>query len=264
MNKTTIISLLLAIILVIIVVPKIKSTTIKQEEESTLKEKVETKEVTSLKTALKNYPAFKDSDVIVNEEQTSVRIDDKYDVTIKNNLYSMTIKDHNLESDYCKIVDAIETNLGADIGKSTITCEMTLDGTLNLGGISVEFFDTYKVLTVNADEKAVLYDTANNQENKDIISIDKINYGIDFDNYLFTSMSTNYLSDSKIFKICGNVAETKKTKDKSFTFTIYDESKNPLDNQTFEYKNDTEKYTPFCLDYTRNIDDVRYYSVEQK
>lgn len=191
----------------------------------------ETLRFEKLKNALLASSTFENSTITTNANQELVNVDGKYDIVIKSGFYSMTIKDQKLEKGYCEIVDAIEQSLGLEVGQSIETCEKTLAGMINLGGINVELFDTYKVLTVSSENIPTLFSTTNNHIEKDLISIDEINYNIKLDNYLFTSMSEQYDSTKKEYSLCGNVYNSKKTKNKEFIFKLYDENKNELEKK---------------------------------
>jgi len=260
MNKKTILITILGILLIAISLTIYSSFS--KKNDTTHDYDLEPTKIEILKKALLNYPDFANSKITTDKDKNTLTIDDKYEIVIKNGYYSMTIKNLKLESDYCRIVDAIEVSLGTKAGKSIETCEKTLDGSINLGGISADLYDTYKVLTVNSDEASTLFDTNKSHKEREIISKDEINYNITIGDYLFTSMSVNYTADNKTLKICGNVIKENENKDKTFTITTFDKDKKELDKKNYKYENETSKYVPFCIEYTRELDDVKYYSID--
>lgn len=260
LNKKTILITILAILL--IAVSSTIYSSFSKKNDTTHDYDLEPTKIETLKKALLDYPDFAKSKITTDKDKNTLMINDKYEIVIKNGYYSMTIKNLKLESDYCRIVDAIEVSLGTQAGKSIETCEKTLAGKINLGGISADLYDTYKVLTVNSEEASTLFDPSKSHKEREIISKDEINYNITIDDYLFTSMSANYTTDNKTLKICGNVIEEKDNKDKTFTITTYDKDKKELDKKNYKYENTTNKYVPFCVDYIRELDDVKYYSID--
>ncbi len=226
-------------------------------------EPIEKERFRKLRDILANSPYFKDSSFTEKDSHQTMIVDGTYDISIKPSSYSMTIKDDKPEETYCQIVDAIEMNLGAKEGASLETCRETLRGSIDLGGISAEIFDNYKVLTVKSDEPAKLYNREISHAFKDIISIDEEEYIIEEDDYIFTSMRTQYASSTKTYSICGHLFNPQKNTG-SFTFTIYDDQKNPIGTKDYEYIKDTKKYKTFCVDFTLDQDSVKYYGVGGK
>ena len=214
-----------------------------------------------LKKILKDSTYFDNSKFKYDYENLRLTLDDKYDISIKSGTYMMNIKDERSEEFYCKIVDAIEMSFGTDKGEAIETCKETLDGAINLGGISVEFFDNYKVLTVNMNEKATLYSTNSTHVAEELISIDEINYDIKLDNYMFTMMSTNYKEETHELNICGNVFNKRK-KTCNFVFTIYDENKEEIKTSDYKYENDTGKYISFCTVFQDETNSAKFYSLK--
>ncbi len=261
MKKRNIILIVIIVILIAVAILVLYSKNDKKDEKIPLETKEETKSET-LKNLLQESSYFKDSKITIDSEKQTVKIDDLYDISIKSGYYMMTIKDTKLESGYCNIVDAVETSLGLEAGSSIETCKKTLDGIINIGGITAEIYDDYKVLSVNSEEKAILYDITREHKEKELISIDEINYNIDIDNYLFTSMTTGFTEASKEYSVCGHIYN-KNNKDKEFLFKIYDIDKNILNEQKFTFANDTKKYLSFCVDFPSDKNNIKYYSIEE-
>lgn len=225
-------------------------------------ETVETTRYKKLESIIKSSEKFKDAELTPNEKQTSMNIDGKYDIAIKQGSYMMTIKDEKLEGDYCEIVDIIEQSLGLE-ESSIETCEQTLKGTVDLGGISAEIFENYKVLTVSSEEPAKLYKVKESHVEDELISTDEVDYEIAIEDFVFSSMRTNYTKDSKTYNVCGHVYNPKK-KEGKFELAIYDEKKDRLAEKEYIYQNDTKKFQTFCIDFTLEIDSVKYYSIGEK
>ncbi len=254
-----IITIVLIIILItfVILVSLFKNTSDEQVPSlTTPNTKLET-----LENILSSSTYFKDSSITTNEDKQSLTIDDKYEVIVKSGYYMMTIKDIKLEDTYCQIVDSIETSLGASVGSSIETCTKTLDGLIDMGGISAEIYEDYIILSVNSEELANLYDEFRSHSAEELISVDEINYNLNIDDYLFTSMSTGFTEATKEYTICGHLYN-KDNKEKTFLFKIYDNNKSLLNEQSFTYTNDSNKYTPFCLDFASEVDNIKYYSIE--
>lgn len=211
--------------------------------------------VETLKNLLENSSYFSDSKIKANNEQGTVTIDKKYVITIKNSTYQMTIRDTKLESTYCKIVDVIENSLGAESGSTIDTCQKTLNGSINLGGINVEFFETYKLLTVNALEPSTLYLEENEKDETSVISTEENNYSVVIDDYIFTSILPNYLVDAKTLSICGNVYNPRKKANDTFNITLFDSNKNLLATKEYVYENTSKKYTSFCVEFDNVLSD---------
>ena len=226
-------------------------------------ETVENTKIATLKKAIETSSYFQNSKIDINATKDSLIIDDSYEIIIKTGYYQMTIKDTKQESTYCKIVDAIEQNLGLKEGKSIDTCEKTLEGSINIGGINAEIYDTYKVLSVNIDTPASLYNIESTHESGDLIPIEKVNYNIKIDNYLLTSMKPTFNENSKLFNICGNIYNKNKKASNNFKITLYDTNKNKLDSKTYKYENKTQKYIPFCVEYPLEINTVKFYSISK-
>mgnify|MGYP003571315108 CR=1 FL=1 len=225
-----------------------------------LNETSEMDKLDKLKNILKASGYFDNSKYEYDLENDKITIDNKYDISIKTGYYSMNIKDSKDESVYCNIVDAINISFGGKAGESIETCRLTLEGAIDLGGISVEFFDTYKVLSVSNGEKPTLYNISNSHSEDELISIDEINYDIKIDDYMFTTMSTKYIEQTKVYSICGNIFSYKKSQD-DFLFKIYDEKKEEISDVTYSFSKDSNKYKPFCVEFSENGEFARFYSV---
>lgn len=217
----------------------------------------------TLKKALSSYEDFKDSKITSNKDSNMASIDDKYDVSIKSGYYMMTIKDASVESEYCKIVDAIEVGLGGKVGDSITTCEETLAGRVGYGHIAAEIYDNYKVLTVNYEEKSSLYDPNNTRELEELISTDEINYSIKTKDYLFTSISTGYTKEAKLYNVCAHAYNPNSKAKDTFTISLYDERKDLLKEKNFTYENDSKKYISFCVDFDVDDNLIKYYSIKE-
>lgn len=227
-------------------------------------DKVEEKtEYDVLKEILEKSSYFVDSDFTYGDTDSSLVIDGKYTVNIKSGTYSMTIKDANNEDKYCEIVDAIEKNFGATEGSSLETCKATLDGKFALGGISMESFDTYKILTVSSLEPATLYDEEKTKQEKEIISVDEKNFTLSIEEDLFSSLTSNYNMDKRTYSICGNVYHPQKSSLEGFKVKLYDETKNLLAENTYQYTETFERYMPFCVDISGEVANAKYYSIEK-
>lgn len=225
-------------------------------------DKIEEKRYTTLENLLKSSSKFKDSDITANESKEIVTIDKKYDITIKNGYYMMTVKNKEEEKIYCEVVDAVEQSFGKKEGASLETCEETLKGIIEIGGIAVELYDNYKILTVNSEEAAKLYDIDNSHGAKDIISVDEINYNIKIDDYIMTSISTAFTEEAKLYNVCGHIYNANAKNDK-LIFKIYDANKEEIASKEYTYKNDTKKYKTFCTEFALDLDNVKYYSIEK-
>lgn len=221
---------------------------------------VEERRFDKLKTLLENSTYFADSHITVNSTFEIANIDDKYDISIKSGTYSMRIDDPKQEKEYCKIVDAIEQSLGVKPESSLETCEKTLAGVFDLGGISAEIFDTHKNLTVYREEKAKLYEELALHQKNDFISLDEVDYIVSIDGYTFSSIVSTYSPDTKTASVCGNIHHPKNQK-KKFTVSLYDEQKSEIVRKEYEFQNDTPKYKSFCLDFTLKTNGVKYYSI---
>lgn len=260
-KKITIITSIVLIILGVGLI--IYFSTKKEETNAPLQSTTTTSEYDKLKTILKESPYFEKSKFEYDETTNKVTIDEKYEVFIKSGYYLMNIKDTKNESTYCNVVDAVEISLGLEKGKSISTCEATLDGSINMGAINADVYDSYKVLTVNNTEVTALYNTTNSYKNDELISIDEINYNIDFSNYLFTSMSTGYTADVKLFTVCGHVFNKNNTP-ATFTFTTYDANKAAITSSDYVFENDTKQYATFCADFNNDAGFAKYYSIDKK
>lgn len=225
-------------------------------------EPIENSRFETLKSALKDSTYFKNSEITASTSKEVATVDGKYDISIKNGYYMMTIRDMNQIDKYCEIVDAIEQSLGAKEGESLLTCKETLNGSINVGDITADIYDTYKVLTVSSETPAKLYNVENSHGNDDLISVDEINYNIKIDDYLLTSMSTNFIKESNQYNICGNIYNAKE-KEGKLIFSIYDNDSNKVNEKEYAYSNSTKKYLTFCVDFSLDIDNIKYYSVKK-
>lgn len=216
----------------------------------------------TFKKAIEDSTYFKDSQIVLDASKIKVTINGKYNVYIKNGLYSMRIDDPEDETYYCQIVDSVEQSFGEKPGSSMSTCMETLKGSIEIGGISAEIFDSYKILSVKSNEKALLYDVLKSHVNGELISVDEINYNIKFDDYLLTSLKPKYDDTKDIFNICGHIYNKDKVGDE-FIFSLYDEKKEMIDQVNYAYNNDTKKFLSFCVEKEIDTDIVRYYSIEK-
>lgn len=260
-QKTSISIVLLIIVLGFAVFLFIKKLNLPEREPSINIEPIENTKFSNLKKFLEASTYFPNAKIASNEERDSLIIDDQYEIVIKTGYYQMTIKDSKQEDTYCQIVDAIEQGLGLPAEKSIETCKKTLEGSINIGGINAEIYDTYKVLSVNIDTPATLYNIDSTHTSGDVISIDKINYNIKIDNYLLTSLYSSYQSTTKLYSICGNIYNPSKKATDKFEISIYDNNKKEIAKKTYKYENNTKKYIPFCVDYPLDTDSAKYYSV---
>lgn len=262
MKKNRVVVFIISLVLFILSVTSIRFVLLQNEEDNFEVESIDKKRFEILKASLEKSGYFIGSDIEYDDVKRVASIDKDYDIHIKSGTYMMTIKDFNRENKYCEIVDAIEQGLGVQPGKAIDTCKETLNGSLNLGGISAEIYDNYKVLSVQSEEKAQLYDAANSHMENELISVDEINYNINIDDYLITSISTNFASSIKQYSLCGNIFNKNK-KENDFFISIYDENKELLNGMVYQYRNETDKYISFCVEYNVERDNIKYYSINR-
>lgn len=260
-RKLIIISVIILLIGFIIALYLIAHKEATQSLDPDLSNLPQTSSLNKLKEIIISSEYFEKPKFKTDTENNKLTLNDKYDVIIKNGYYMMNIKDVKDEDVYCKIVDAVEMSFGVEKGKSIETCEKTLDGNLNMGGINVEFFETYKVLTVNSEEASTIYNVLNTYKSEELILVEELNYDIQIDKYLFTSMYGGYSDDIKVYSMCGNLYHPS-DKEKEFVFTIYDENKNVIGEKNYLYNNSTNLYSTFCVNFENQIDIVKYYSVK--
>ncbi len=225
---------------------------------------VEPKENTKfdiLKKALTSSSYFKDASIIPNEDLSSAIIDEKYEVSIKNGYYMMTIRDANLDDDYCRIVDAIEVSLGGKEGDSLNTCREVLKGKISTSHISAEIYDTYKELTVHATELSKLYNPERSHQEDEKISVDEINYNVTIDDFLLTSITTGSSAGMDTYSICGHIYNPKIGIQKEFTFSLYNAEEELLESKNYIYENSSKKFTSFCVDFEAKENLIKYYSI---
>lgn len=224
-------------------------------------EPIENTKLSLLKKTLESSTYFNNSNIVTNEANNSLIIDEKYEILIKTSYYQMTIKDQTLEDKYCEIVDAIEQGHGIIPGKSLETCKKTLEGSINIGGINAEIYDEYKVLSVNIDTPASLYNIDASHEDGDLIPVEEVSYNIQMDKYLLTSMKPSFQENTKLYSVCGNIFNPSKKASNEFKITIFDKEKKELASKNYKYENNTKKYIPFCINYPLETDTVKYYSI---
>ncbi len=234
----------------------------KPPKNDALVETLEEKRFNAFKRVLSASTYFVNSSVELDSNKIKAVVDGKYVVYIKSGTYMMRIDDVTQEREYCKIVDAVEQSFGEEPGNSILTCMETLNGSIEIGGISAEIYDTYKVLSVKSDEKSLLYDISKSHANGELISVDEINYNIKISNYLLTSMDAKYNDTEDIFGICGHIYNHDKLED-TFVFSTYDENKQLIGQMDFKYENSTKKFLPFCVEEKLDKDIVKYYSIER-
>jgi len=216
-------------------------------------------ELDKLKQTLVNSKYFENSNFDTDEKNLTLTIDQKYKIEIMAGFYRMTIVDNS--DVYCKVVDAVEMSLELEKGKSITTCEETIQGKINLGGINYETVDGIKYLTVNIDDRANLYEIDNTYKDGDIISIKDEKYDIKSNGFTFSTMSFGFTQSANLYCVCGHVyGENVNT---GFMFKIYDKNKNELAEKTFEYDNSSKKYKTFCVEYDLNQNNVDYYSISK-
>lgn len=206
---------------------------------------------TILKATLKDSGYYSNSSFKYNDEKDLLTIDSKYNVYIKSGYYLMNIRNEKDEEEYCHIVDAVEMHLGYSKGESLETCHMTLDGIIDIGGISVTKYDNYKVLTVNYKEKTILYSKDGAHKFDEAINVDEQNYTVEDYNYIFSSITTSYSDELKQYSICGNIYNDL-VSDGNFTFELYN-NKEAIDSSEYQYDNDKEEYKNFCVEF-KNIE----------
>lgn len=214
----------------------------------------------NFKNILSSKRDFADSTYSYDPTNNKVTIDNKYDIYIKNGYYMMNISNDDDRNVYCEIVDAVEKSLGSK-ESSMNTCNMTLDGVISLGGINSNDYGEYKVLTVNTNEKATLYDDITSHDEDDYINLEEINYTVKIDDYIFSNMKFKLEDESSSkFDICGNLFN-KNNSMGNFTFTTFDSNKTPLESKKYTYQNDTNKYESFCVEFNM-AEKARYYTIK--
>lgn len=215
---------------------------------------------TVLKSTLKNSGYFEESSFKYNDENNVMTIDEKYNIYVKSGYYSMNVRNEDDEDVYCKVVDAVEMHLGHQKGASIETCEMTIDGIIDIGGISVTDYKNYKTLSVNYKEKTILYSRDSAHALDEYISVDEQNYTIEDSEYIFSSLTSTYSEELKSYSICGNLYN-ERISDGNFTIELYDSSKNFINGEDYQYDNELDKYKSFCVEF-KNIEvKPNYYMV---
>jgi len=215
-----------------------------------------------LKKKILNSPYFKESKIELDEEREKLTIDKSLELTIKSNRYVMNIKDSKLENKYCELVDAIEMSLGLEVGKSLNTCKEALKGVISVFGLNVDFGSDFKTINLNNEVPITLYDDTNSHKEKELISIEEVNYNIKIDDYIFTSLSVNL--DDKKLNVCSNIFNEKNKKEKTFVIKLFDKNKEMLLEKEYNYLNDTSKYISFCIEFDISNEKPAYYSIEKK
>ena len=205
-----------------------------------------------LKSTLKNSGYFDDSSFKYNDENDIMTIDGKYKIYVKSGYYSMNIQNDDEKEIYCNVVDAVEMHLGHPKGASIETCKMTIDGIIDIGGISIKDYENYQSLSVNYKEKSMLYSSENTHKLDDYISVDEQNYTIEDSSYIFSSITSTYSEELKEFNICGNIYNDR-ISDGNFTFELYNSSKGFIVGEDYQYDNEFDKYKAFCIGF-KNVE----------
>ena len=214
---------------------------------------------TILRSTLKSSGYFDDANYKYNDEKDIVTINDKYKIYIKSGYYMMNLYSEEDEEEYCKIVDAVEMHLGYSKGESLETCHMIVDGIIDIGGISISKYDNYKVLTVNYKDKSILYQPDSSHKFDEAISVDEQNYTIEEYDYIFSSLTTTYSNDLKVYSICGNLYN-KLISDGNFTFELYND-KESFASSDYQYQNEKDVYKSFCIEFKNVEMEPSYYMV---
>lgn len=202
---------------------------------------------------------FEDGDIVSSEDDSKLTIFEKYDIHIKNGNYLMYIKDAKNEDIYCEVVDAVNMNYGDKKGNSLDTCHKTLEGIISLGGINVEFFDTYKILTVSSTIQPKLYKVDSSHGENDVISVDEINYDIKIETSTFTLMSLK-LEEGKNAELCGNV-HSPEVDEKTYIVNVFGDDKNILASKELLFSGNTDRYQSFCVVFDDIDSPIAYYSI---
>lgn len=213
-----------------------------------------------LKNTLKNSGYFEDSTFKYNDETDVLTIDDKYNVYVKSGYYSMNIKNNEEREVYCNVVDAVEMHLGHQKGDSIETCNMTIDGIIDIGGISITDYKNYQTLSVNYKDKSILYSSESKHVLDEYISVDEQNYTIEDSSYIFSSITSTYSEELKEYSICGNLYNDR-ISDGNFTFDLYDSGKGFLQGGDYQYDNENDKYKSFCVEFKNVEINPSYYVV---
>ena len=249
-----------ALALIILIVLIIAGYLIFKSNNKTIVLKAEkTEEYLVLKEILEDSKYFNESTYNYDKENKIFTIDDKYSINIKNGYYTMDIINNKNDDTYCKIVDAVQMKLGAERGASIETCKMVLDGKINASGINVSSYENHKTLNVNNRELANLYSESSARSDEEEISLDELNYTINIDDYIFSSLNGSYDSELKIYNICGNIYGEDKNK-KEFVFILEDENKASISQEKYEYIKE-DNYSPFCIEFKDVNVEPKYYKV---
>ena len=262
MKKKTM-TIVLITVVTIIVCAGVIFFMFRDKKESIVTRGQENRSYNELREILANSKYFDTLNTSYDENKKMLTLNEKYNIYEKTGYYLMNVtSDKDLEV-YCQIVDAIEIKLGAQKGSSLKTCELTYNGLINTGGINVEEHDNYKILTVNNRELATFYAEDNTHKEGDIINLDEVNYTIEINGAMFSSLTTNYDSETTNFSICGNVYNISDV-DKTYKIVYYDTNKFKVNETTYKYENDTKKYKNFCIDVANESNNIKYYQISEE
>jgi hypothetical protein len=218
---------------------------------------VDNSDLVKIKKILNNDSKFNNSKLNYDKYNNKIIINNELEVFIKNGYYLINVENKK-ENLYCNFVDAVEKYLGAQIS-SIPTCQKILNEEINIGGIDVAIYNDHKVLTINNKTLANLYDENKMHKKEDLINLDEINYGIEDENILMTSMYTNVDIDTKETKICGDIYAKENV---NINFELYDENKKLIESKTLN-QDAMKKYEPFCINFTINEKIPKFYKVNK-
>lgn len=262
MKKKTTLAIIIAA-LVALICAGIFFFIFKDKKDNNADKIIENRSYNELREILANSKYFDTLNTSYDENKKMLTLNDKYNVYEKPGYYLMNVTDDNDLDVYCQIVDAIEIKLGAQKGDSLKTCELTYNGLINTGGINVEEHDNYKILTVNNKELATFYAEDNIHKEGEMINLDEVNYTIEINGTIFSSLTTSYDSDTTNFSICGNIYNDS-DRDKTYKIIYYDINKFKINETTYKYENDTKKYKNFCIDVINENDNIKYYQIDEE
>ncbi len=212
-----------------------------------------------LSDILKSTDYFKEADISIEKDEMKLVVDNN-DIFIKNNYYLLNARNKEQEEFICKVIDALSINYGNNAKESIKTCELSLSGIANISGINVEISDNIKSVKIDSISGFSLYNPVNVVAFKELIPLEKINYTIEQDGIIFTNMTNRIDENLKKIDICGNIYL--KPKKKEFVFKVYDELKNIIDEQHYEYSSSEQVAQYFCVSFEANPESIKYYSIE--
>ncbi|HBA37167.1 MAG TPA: hypothetical protein DCY94_00455 [Firmicutes bacterium] len=218
------------------------------------------KEYPKIVKFLKSSKDYKNSKIEEDRESERIIIDSKYNIGLREGYAYFEISYDEEIDEYCKIIEAIESGLGAK-ESSKKACNYALTGSVVNDYMSVSYEEDKMLVIVNTKDAGDFSNECTFYDPSEKIAIGSRNFGMNIDGYNLSNTSSGYNSITNSTNVCFTVMNKSRVA-RDFKITYYDENDSILHEENYSYTGVETPAEHTCIKW-ENEDKVKYFSIER-